>query len=142
MPGIKILIRTKGPVLESVEMTANGPVFDGTAKQTIKKNLAATKKALGDDIVAQIQQRLDGVLVNPTGHYRSQIDYSILQGSGALVAHDRGGVYGPWLEGTGSRNRTTRFKGYATFRKTLQQVQADVNKVAAEHIRVTVKELS
>jgi hypothetical protein len=33
---------------------------------------------------------------------------------------DGGVVYGPWLEGTSTRNATTRFKGYASFRRTAQ----------------------
>lgn len=36
------------------------------------------------------------------------------------VATDRGIIYGHWLEGTGSRNRTTRFKGYLIWRRTFQ----------------------
>lgn len=39
---------------------------------------------------------------------------------------DNNAVYGPWLEGTGSRNDTTRFKGYASFRKTEQWLQDTV----------------
>lgn len=130
MPGFDVLVRAKGPLL------------DGATKRVVKKHLTAMKKALGDDLVDQVQQQLDRVLVNPTGHYRSQIDYTVNQGSGAVVVHDRGVVYGPWLEGTGSRNATSRFKGYATFRKIMQQAQADVDKVALEHVRATVRELS
>jgi hypothetical protein len=32
-------------------------------------------------------------------------------------------VYGPWLEGVGSRNNTTRFKGYHAFRNAAQALQ-------------------
>lgn len=142
MPGIKVLVRTKGPVLDTVKMTADGPVFDGTAGKIVKKQLAAMKQALGAELVLQVQRRLDTVLVNPTGYYRSQIDWLINQGNGAVIVHDRGVVYGPWLEGTGSRNRTTRFKGYHTFRKIFEQTQDDVQRVALNEIKVTVKQLS
>lgn len=142
MPGIKVLVRTKGPVLDTVKMTADGPVFDGTAGKVVKKQLAAMKQALGAELVLQVQRRLDTVLVNPTGYYRSQIDWLVNQGNGAVIVHDRGVVYGPWLEGTGSRNRTTRFKGYHTFRKIFEQTQDDVQRVALNEIKVTVKQLS
>jgi len=36
------------------------------------------------------------------------------------VVTDSGIIYGHWLEGTGSRNRTTRFKGYFMWRRTYQ----------------------
>jgi KDO2-lipid IV(A) lauroyltransferase len=39
-------------------------------------------------------------------------------------------TYGPWLEGTGSRNLTTRFKGYHTFRLVSQQVDEEAGPVA------------
>jgi hypothetical protein len=39
-------------------------------------------------------------------------------------------IYGPWLEGVGSRNRTTRFKGYFTFRRTAQQLKSRSTAVA------------
>lgn len=47
-------------------------------------------------------------------------------------------VYGPWLEGVGSRNYpATRFKGYAIFRRTTQ----DVQRRAPDMIEAVVKEL-
>lgn len=130
MPGISMSIRTKGPI------------FDGAAKRVVKKQLRQMKDAVGEELVTQVQQQLDRVLVNPTGYYRSQIDYTINQGNGNVIVHDRGVVYGPWLEGTGSRNQTTRFKGYRTFRKIVRETQDDVNKIALQHVRTTVKELS
>jgi hypothetical protein len=39
-------------------------------------------------------------------------------------------VYGPWLEGTSERNRSTRFKGYRLWRKTAQRLQDDAPKIA------------
>jgi hypothetical protein len=47
----------------------------------------------------------------------------------------RGLVYGPWLEGVGSRNKTTRFKGYFNLRKAAQQTRAQVRTIAAPLLR-------
>lgn len=55
------------------------------------------------------------------GKWRSQI-HSQFRGDEGIVT-DGGIVYGPWLEGTGSRNRTTRFKGYRMWRTTLQNME-------------------
>ena len=52
-----------------------------------------------------------------TGNYRRNIQSKLTPGRQALIT-DGGVVYGPWLEGVSSRNATTRFKGYASFRKT------------------------
>jgi hypothetical protein len=39
-------------------------------------------------------------------------------------------TYGPWLEGVGSRNLTTRFKGYHGFRKAGQELERAAQNVA------------
>ncbi|MCF3101425.1 hypothetical protein IPZ58_07505 [Streptomyces roseoverticillatus] len=79
----------------------------------------------------QIQQRLREVLQHPTGYYQSRITVD-RAGSGYRVS-DGGVIYGPWLEGTGSRNSpVTRFPGYATFRRTKALVDRKAPQIAYE----------
>lgn len=78
----------------------------------------------------QIQQRLGQVLQHPTGYYQSRVTVD-RAGTGYRVS-DGGVVYGPWLEGTGSRNQTTSFKGYQTFRRTKALVDRKAPGIAAE----------
>jgi hypothetical protein len=52
--------------------------------------------------------------------------------------HDSGVVYGPWLEGVGRRNKVSRFKGYSSFRKSLQ----DLEKMGAAEIEKTAKTIA
>lgn len=58
------------------------------------------------------------------------------------VVTDSGIVYGPWLEGVGSRNQTTRFKGYAIFRRTTASMQREAVSWAQPIIDRMVKELN
>jgi hypothetical protein len=45
--------------------------------------------------------------------------------------HDDGVIYGPWLEGTGSRNApVTRFPGYGSFRRASQQLDREIGGIA------------
>jgi hypothetical protein len=72
-----------------------------------------------------------GVLKNPTGYYHSRLDsnrHGLMSGGKGFSVefHDSGVVYGPWLEGTSSRNQTTRFKGYSVFRKTRDWLESRV----------------
>ena len=56
-----------------------------------------------------------------------------VNGSVAVVndgGRSRGLVYGPWLEGVGSRNKTTRFKGYFNLRKAATQARKDIQRLA------------
>lgn len=59
-----------------------------------------------------------------TGHYRRSI-HGEMRGTFEGLIHDSNVIYGPWLEGTSSRNETTRFKGYAMFRNAAQQLQRE-----------------
>jgi hypothetical protein len=43
-------------------------------------------------------------------------------------------TYGAWLEGTGSRNLTTRFKGYHNFRQATQQVEMRAGDIAEKSL--------
>ena len=69
-----------------------------------------------------MQQRLQSVLRHETGKYRSKIKTDRVSEERWDIT-DQGYYYGPWLEGTGSRNETTRFKGYGTFRRITQELQ-------------------
>jgi hypothetical protein len=43
-------------------------------------------------------------------------------------------MYGPWLEGVGSRNLTTRFKGYWGFREATRILEAEADAIVEEAI--------
>lgn len=84
--------------------------------------------AMGATGVELVLRNLHASLVNPTGFYESQIVYD--RSTKGVEVNDSGVIYGPWLEGTGSRNQTTHFKGYGSFRKATQQLNAAAELVA------------
>ena len=104
----------------SSTVTMKGPIFDGRA---IMANKAFIREAVADvGGQGEIFVRSGtGVFKHPTGAYASRINTQV-SGDIALVT-DSNAVYGPWLEGVGSRNATTRFKGYHFWRKAAQQTQ-------------------
>ena len=59
----------------------------------------------------------------------------------ALIS-DGGKVYGPWLEGTSPKNKTSRFKGYAQFRKTKDWLQKHAKKTLQRQVARAVKRLN
>jgi hypothetical protein len=117
----------------------HGPLFDGRAPFIVDYWLGQASEHLADEGVRIVHQRLHEVLRHPTGHYESRVvkDRSF----GDVAVTDSGVVYGPWLEGTGSRNRTTRFKGYATFRRAAQELEAREPQVIEHDIREMVRGL-
>ena len=114
------------------EIIMRGPLF--TKPNKIIRDVT---KAFVQRIVEQGEHRLDEMLrprpqgvylsvqearsrgnKGSRGHYARHIEGSVNPASLEGVIHDSKVVYGPWLEGTSSRNNTTQFKGYASFRKT------------------------
>lgn len=106
----------------------SGPLFNGTADDLIEGMCGEIEAEVGRTGEDMVRARLREVLQNPTGYYESRITSEPEGGDIAIT--DDGVVYGPWLEGTGSRNRTTRFKGYATFRRIRQTLEARATGIA------------
>lgn len=99
-----------------------GPMFDGRAAAALDAGVHHVEREMTDELVAKVREHLVGVLRHNTGRYISTIHTE-----GGNEVHD-GTRYGPWLEGVGSRNFTTRFKGYHTFKV----VASDYNMRARE----------
>ena len=75
-----------------------------------------------------------------TGHYRRGI-HTVLRGLLGRI-DDSNSVYGPWLEGVGSRNATTRFKGYHSFRRVANELQQEAPRIMRRHMAALVRRLS
>lgn len=51
------------------------------------------------------------------------------------VVNDSRVVYGPWLEGTSERNRSTHFPGYRQFRRSREQLNGQIPGLVAAVVR-------
>lgn len=118
--------------MAEARVTFSGPLFDGRAQAAMLQIVDAISGALGEEGKRRVLAGLDATLRHPTGAYRRRIALYGPVGGQSRV-HDNRGIYGPWLEGTGSRNRTTRFKGYRNFR-TATQVLQRAAKPLAQHV--------
>lgn len=121
-------------------ITTSGPLFDGSADRIVKRNTREMDRTLGDEGVRRVHDRLHQVLRHPTGYYESRV-VSTLRSDGADVTDSRV-VYGPWLEGVGSRNQTTRFKGYFTFRLVASELDHAALDVVEPIVHKMVRELN
>lgn len=124
--------------MAQVKVTIRGPLFvPGNVEKTLNEIANDTAGRLSTEGKRRVLSILDASLRNPTGAYRSRItEYGPVGGQSRV--HDRQGIYGPWLNGTGSRNKTTSFKGYKHFTQTYQTLQqaakAMANQVVSEHL--------
>ncbi len=85
--------------------------------------------AVAERLLTVVQGNMRTSFRHPTGYYYSRV-VNERRGSRDRVVTDNGVIYGPWLEGVGKRNRTTRFKGYANFRRAGQQVEREAPAIA------------
>jgi hypothetical protein len=109
-----------------IHVDASGPLFDGRGEAAIArfKDAAARKLAdTGRDWIRIAAMEMDRSGRGGTGRaaqgviiYERDVGYAI------FGEQTEGVVWWPWLEGTSQRNRSTRFKGYHTFRTTRRRL--------------------
>lgn len=106
----------------SIEVEFRGPLFDGRAERAMQDACADAR----EDIAAYAEERVlmgtSASFKTRTPYYETRIDTTRVSSEVSLV-HDHGVIYGPWLEGVGSRNSpVTRFGGYHFWRDAKQAV--------------------
>lgn len=106
-------------------VTLSGPMFDARFGAARRQMEDEGLNRVGGQGLSDVHANLNTSIRNPTPYYETQIT-SERRGDEQVV-HDRGVIYGPWLEGTGSRNQTTRFKGYASFRRAAQELDGQAS---------------
>ena len=125
----------------SVSIRRSGPWFDGRAARAMER---ACDDAL-DDVAAYTEERvLMGTSANfktRTPYYETRITTERVSDEVSLV-HDQGVIYGPWLEGVGSRNYPhTRFRGYGHWRLAKQAVARRGPQIADAAVRRRLPEM-
>lgn len=125
MPSFEINFRSR----------TRGPITDGRIHQHVAEYEEDVAEALADKGEEMVLSRLGHVLRHPTGYYESHIDTRPI-GVHRYEVHDSGIVYGPWLEGTGSRNSpVTIFPGYHTFSVIKEQLKRKRSGIARRILR-------
>ncbi len=123
-------------VIEAVASHAMASGYFGKVKRALDKMMQAVAER-GDDLVEAGHQ----------SHFRAQTPFYRLQVRAAprrdyWVVSDFPVIYGHWLEGTGSRHRTTRFKGYWVFRTTTGILNRSWPRLVQPHVADLVQELN
>lgn len=120
------------------DVTVSGPLFDGQAQAA----LDAYAERLPDDIAQEGQQmvrdHLNLVLRQNLGVYVSRVH---VRHDFASMVIENDMVYSPWLEGIDERNRSTRFKGYHTFRIIGQRLDDEAEGMAEDILRPYLEEM-
>lgn len=111
-----------------VQVTYDGPLFDGRAVKEIDEAMNDMSQDAGELGLQMLHQAFGETLRHPTGRYERNLTYDLIPDGVDL--NDGDSVYGPWLEGVGSRNSRSSFKGYSNFRRTMQRLQDRIDEIA------------
>lgn len=136
------------------DVNASGPLFDGRAVAEMAIATDHIRDELADRAIRLVSINFAGSIRENHGVFMSQITairntHFFLYGGARsrktyvmpIVVEDpavetvvttENAMYGPWLEGTGSRNLTTRFKGYFGYRRAAQQLDDEAEIIAEE----------
>ena len=134
---------------KGVTIKVSGPLFKyggepiASAIRDSVHELTAEGERLAKDRAIEVVYSHGGAHPNrykPTGRWLNSIHGDVVGEMGTLS--DSKLVYGPWLEGVSSRNETTRFKGYATFRWVFGKLEDMKAGIVEKHIRRAVEKLN
>jgi len=135
----------------NVTVTGQGAIFKDSSPA-----ISRMRQAIITEIIQEGESRLDetlrprpaGVYLSvaqagrgkaSTGYFRRSVHARQSAVGGTIESNV---VYGPWLEGVSSRNATTRFKGYASFRRTAQWLEKNrVKPIATKHVNAFMRKL-
>ena len=139
------------------DVQLSGPLFDGRAEQAAARGCEAARAKVaemgeilaGSALMASIRRENTGRAVHgvtttdesrvyQTGRYSMPVTVSRNE---TVVTTDLAS-YGPWLEGTGSRNETTRFKGHHSFRLAGQELDGLAEGIAEDAFQPYVREMN
>lgn len=123
-----------------LEVSISGPVLTGTAAPAMAAMVNEMQYYVASQGLANVQYNLDRSIRYPTPYYETQV--TVQRQHDDWVVHDRGVVYGPWLEGVSRRNATTRFKGYHSFRRATQQLSQQAPQIIARILREWIGRIS
>lgn len=141
-------------------VNTSGPLFDGRAEEALDRAVHAIRRKVAERGQELAREAFSGSIRDDHGRFLGSIttidetrafttasghkSYTMTVPVGADEAAVTTDVatYGPWLEGTGSRNETTRFKGYHGFRRAGQELDRVASDVADEAMRPFVEEMN
>lgn len=120
--------------MSETTVRADGPIFDGRASLAARDFAKDLEQKLGQKAAEMVRAKMAGEFKVDEGKYVASIHVD--QDDAYTYVHDLSAfVYGPWLEGDGSRNDMSRFKGYHTMR----EISSEVSKLAQDFAEEEIK---
>lgn len=108
------------PYRLSIDVSEHGALFDpARAEHVFRRYTEDFSQEAAEWTEKRVKRIFHEDFRHPTGYYEERVTtHRLVTGAYEVWDHgERGPAYGPWLEGIGSRNLTSRFRGYHAFRR-------------------------
>lgn len=141
------------------EVTLSGPLFNTEGVEILADGVLAARHAVADKGIELVRAAFDEHIRVNTGRHVASItvtdesrSYTSSPGRRSYtmtvdvpaktsVVTTSNATYGPWLEGVGSRNSSTRFKGYWGFRQAASELDGQAQQLAEDALAPYVEKL-
>ena len=133
----------RGVLKIQAQAVITGPIGDGTAIAACEEWAEAVTGKLGDRAVELLRE----VPMNKTGRARGGFQEALHTVRKSRVQvnvpgpMERGVTWAPWLEGTSTRNRSTKFRGYHLFRDTRSQLDEEAPQIGQQVLEELLPEI-
>lgn len=142
------------------DVTFDGPFFTAEGDELLAEGILEARHAVADKGVDLLVAAFDDhIRVNmhrhtstitttdesrsytsATGHRAYTLDADVP--ADTTVVTTSNAAYGPWLSGAGSRNATTRFKGYPAFEEATTALDSEAQGVAEQAMQPYIDKLN
>lgn len=116
-----------------------GPLFDGRAEAAVTRFTEDSTKLLVSVGTQMVKLRFGAKIRVNTGRFLGRITGEVTGAIGRV--YTKFILYGYWLEGVGSQNQTTRFKGYWGYRETFIELDAKSEQILRPLIEKLAREM-
>jgi hypothetical protein len=120
----------------------SGPLFDARGQVDMRHICNEIEVDVARAGQTMVHSHLVQFIRHPTPYYWTKVETRANPAGPGRSIWDSFVVYGPWLEGVGSRNRTTRFKGYHAFQIEASLLQRKAGDIAERTVTRLVGELN
>jgi hypothetical protein len=124
-----------------IEVRHLGPTVEGKSPALVELMTEGALAEIASYTKFEVSMELGQVLQHPTGYYESKIVADPVSREQWSI-NDSNVIYGPWLEGIGSRNApVTKFAGYHTFRRVQGRMSQKAMAIVQAWVSRTLGEL-
>jgi hypothetical protein len=111
-----------------ISVDVRGPLFNGRVGAIAAEYVDQANYAVATRAEDMVRRRLAQMIRHRTPYYETRIQ--VVRAGRGYEVNDGGVIYGPWLEGVGSRNYpVTRFRGYSAFRRAKALIQTEARTI-------------